>query len=499
MLFFWLASAGSAALGCTGATVRPVLCPDSLPPSLGYMATVLAFWIFDSSLTGVCFVYSLSVSLRLIAYCFNRAPILQYTTMNKHQLTQSLKDILPTYAGEYPPQLVSYIDSLYLLSLQKLPVLPNKADVARFHLCAYLAVERCQDRFNLPDPLLQRIPVQPRLVEKLLDDLLDKVMGGTASPHPTPTKRPHLPRSLPSKRANVPKVSSPLKRLQSLAPEGLKSLDPTDLRNAASPFNPLGESSLNAKSVPDSPNKVQANKESENWSPLKESPSKGPLKGTPLKGSPLKGSPSKSPFKGSAGGRTPNSPSKGIASPGGPRYVRHLTIADFISFANNFYIPASVTPQMIECFVAQQHKFTKKNEWLLACGLIYAAYVRINDKIIQNTIGKKTELQDQLFQYQKGGLMKWNMVMWLNVIEESVRGEPWLVDLELKYMHNDWSTEDTSREREFQAKLGRGWELYDTVGSMINLSVMYNNLSQETYYRTWTARLKEKLESLTSG
>lgn len=89
--------------------------------------------------------------------------------------------------------------------------------------------------------------------------------------------------------------------------------------------------------------------------------------------------------------------------------------------------------------------------------------------------------------------MKWNMVMWLNVIEESVRGEAWLVDLELKYMHNDWSAEDTSREREAQAKLGCGWELYESVGSMINPSVMYNKQSQETYYDTWSSRVMEKL------
>ena len=366
--------------------------------------------------------------------------------MNKQQLSQSLKDILPTYLGEYPAQLVSYIESLYHLSLQKLPVLPNKADVARFHLCTYLAVERCQDRFNLPDPLQQRIPLQPRHVEKLLDDLQDKVVGGINSPHTTPRKRPYTPVSLPNKRLAQPKVGSPLKKLQALAEESTEAKI-SELRNADSPFNPIEKKGLNPKSPFRTPRK---------------SPSKSGL----------------------------SSPT--AASPGTPRYIRHLTIADFISFANNFYIPASITPQIVECFTAEKHK---KNEWLLACGLIYVAYVRINHKLLDSTIGKKTELQDQLFQYQKGGLMKWNMVMWLNIIEESVRGEPWVVDLELKYVHNDWSVEDTSREREVQAKLGRGWELYESLGSMITPSVMFDKPSQESYYNTWTSRLLEKLSA----
>lgn len=89
--------------------------------------------------------------------------------------------------------------------------------------------------------------------------------------------------------------------------------------------------------------------------------------------------------------------------------------------------------------------------------------------------------------------MKANMVNWLNIVEEAVKNEPWAIDLELKYVHNDWSTKDTSRERELQAKLGKGWEILLAFGSMINPSVMFDKDSQVDYYKVWTERVMEKL------
>lgn len=371
--------------------------------------------------------------------------------MSKIQLVQSLKDVIPTHTGDFPPQLVSYVDSLYQMSLQKMPKLPNLAEVARFHLCAYLAVERCQERLDLPTPLLQKIPVHPKMVEKLLDDLLENVVHS-----PSPKKRVRTPTSSPMKRQNAPKVGSPLKRLRLAGGETPEKK--TGPRDDASPFV--------TKSTVESPFMAK----------LTDAAS---LSATILK----------SPVK------TPRKPTKSAAStPNSPRYLRHLTIADFISFANNFYIPASVTPALVECFMLQKHKFVKKNEWLLACGLIYAAYIRINHRLIDSTIGKKTELQDQLFQYQKGGLMKWNMVTWLSIIEESVKAEPWLIDLEIKYVHNNWSAEDTTKEKEIVAKLGRGYELLLTFGSMINPSTMFDKDTQQTYYETWTKRLLEQID-----
>lgn len=379
--------------------------------------------------------------------------------MSKLQLVESLKDVLPNFTGDYPPTLLSYVDSIYQLSLQRMPSLPNRADVARYHLCAYLAVDRYQQRFLLPPPVAERIPVQPKHLPRLLEDLQQRVLGDYSTPVSTPRKRPSLD-LLPAKQF-TPRVGSPLKKMRTLQSEGQPAF------SAESPFNPGGkDSNLLLRDV-DSPfnTKVGA------------SPTKSPRK-TPQssKISPLKST---------------------LSSPTTPRYLRQLSIPDFISFANNFYIPAKVTPHLLETFTTEKFKFVKKNEWLLACGIIHAAYIRINDRLLQSTIGKKTELQDQLFQYQKGGLMKSNMIMWINIIEESLKGLPWVVDLELKYVHNNWTTEDTTQEREILAKLGRGWELMLSIGSMITPSEMFDKSSQKVYFKTWTDRVHAELKKLT--
>lgn len=403
--------------------------------------------------------------------------------MNRFQLSQSLKDLLPTYSGEFPGQLVAYTDSLYQLSLQKIPSLPHKADVARHHLCAYLAIEKYRDRFSLPALLLHKIPLQPRFLEKVLNDLEQKVAVDFLSPLSS-HKRPDI---LTPKRLYAPGTGSPLKKLQKLASDDSaattnKTQESTDiespialktglLRDENSPFNvKKGLNTLTKKNTSDSP--------------LRTTPGSSPRKVAGR--SPLKKN-SKSPQK-LAGFSS--------ATTSSFRYVRHVSIPDFISFANNFYIPASVTPQLLETFFHEQHKFLKRNDWILACGLIHAAYIRINHRLLQNTLGRKTEFQDQLFQYQKGGLMKTSLINWINIIEESVKSEPWAVDLELKYVHNDWSTEDTTQDREIKAKLGKGWEIFLALGSMINPSVMFEKASQVEYYNVWTERVFEKLNSV---
>lgn len=386
--------------------------------------------------------------------------------MNRLQLSQSLKDLLPTYSGEYPPQLVAFTDSLYQLSLLKIPSLPHKADVARHHLCAFLAIERYKDRFSLPSPLMHKIPLQPRLVEKVLLDLDQKVVVGCNSPVTTPTK----PNLLPTKRSFTPSTGSPLKKLQKLTSDGSPNTSTNqsplsskliNLRDQDSPFNVKKKNQSPANTPSSSPRKSLAGR----------SPKKSPVKSSPLKSS------------------------ESANYMYGPRYYRHISVADFISFANNFYIPASVTPQLLDTFLREQHKFLKRNDWVLACGIIHAAYIRINHRILLTTLGRKTELQDQLFQYQKGGLMKASMINWLNIVEESVKSEPWAVDLELKYVYNDWSTEDTSQEREVQAKLEKGWEIFLAFGSMINPSVMFDKPSQKDYYKVWTERVYERLNN----
>lgn len=374
--------------------------------------------------------------------------------MSNLQLKLSLKDVIPTHPEPYPPQLISFADYLYLLSLQKNPVLPNRAEIARGHLCAYLAAEKYQQALKLPDPSSNKIPVQPKLVDKFLDDfrvsLLNQERSASGTPTSSPTKRRTqrtlnftTPMSSPSKiqkmspsKPNTPKISSPLKKLQALRDQELKQAGP---KLAGQPLTINDEESIFNQKSETEPN-------------------------------------------------TPSTPST--------KYIkRQITIADFISFANNFYIPASITPKMVESFVSHKYKFTKKNEWLLACGMINSAYVRINHQLIQKTIGAKSQFQHQLFQYQKGGLMRWNMLLWCNIIEDAIKDEPWISEIEQKYIFGKSLLREDIEKQEIDAKLGPGWNLLERFGTMVHPLVQFHLETQISYNDTWTKNILEILDS----
>lgn len=367
--------------------------------------------------------------------------------MSKVQLELLLRDVIPTFQGPIPLQLVKFVESLHLLSLQKQPILPNKADVGRMHICAYLGAEKYQERFSLPEASLRKVPLQPKIVDKILDDFRVNLLDGIRSPSSTPFSTPTKNRVSPTKALtsqNAPQISSPLKRLHALETPENDQKRPRLLADVESPFNPKnGSSSLNDEASPFNP-------------------------------------------KGSKEG----SPKKVLVS----RYQKRLTVADFISFCNNFYIPSTTTPLMVEAFLAQKHKFAKKSEWLLACGLVHAAYIRVNHQILGSKMGAKNKFQDQLFQYQKGGLMKRMMVMWINVVEDAVKHESWIRDLERKFVYRDGANEGSSHKAEIAAKLGKGWDIIEAIGGMVDASVMYDSQSQKEYYERWTGRVKEALE-----
>lgn len=368
--------------------------------------------------------------------------------MSKPQVRQSLKDVLPTCQEPFPRELVSFTDSLYLRSMQIQPKLPNRAEIARYHICAYLSAEKYQQALSLPNPSLAKVPVQAKLVNKLLDDFRVNLLNGVRSPSSSPTKSKTASSAFttPTKlnknttltpvKVSTPRISSPLKRLQELKDEDSatvinKKQKAEFINDAESPFNPKT-----------------------NRSP------------------------------------TPSTP----GTPSSPRYQKQITISDFISFANNFYIPSSITPRMVESFLDQRHKFTKKSEWLLACGMIHAAYIRINHKLITRKMGAKSQFQDQLFQYQKGGLMKWNMLLWVNIIEDAVKNDSWVHELEGKFVDGTWNSEGDLQPKEVLAKLGRGWDIIELFGSMITPSVMFDCESQNTYYKTWTDKVLVALD-----
>ena len=146
---------------------------------------------------------------------------------------------------------------------------------------------------------------------------------------------------------------------------------------------------------------------------------------------------------------------------------------------------------MVETFLVHKHKFVKKSEWLLACGMIHSAYIRINHKILTSKMGAKQKIVDQLFQYQKGGLMKKAMQLWLDIVEDWINDEAWIRDIEKQFMYDKDSVQQQQLTKEREARIGPGWGLLEKFGSMLHGDVLYDSKTQEDYYNTWTSRVLE--------
>ncbi|CAN3365225.1 hypothetical protein DICA1_F29184 [Diutina catenulata] len=385
------------------------------------------------------------------------------------QHKKAFEDLLPGYTDPIPRTLIAFVDSVYSKSLAQLPNFKN-GEVGRYHICAYLGLERFRDRLNLPDPDRRMIPVPPKVANKLIEDLrmvVDRTSSPSSTPTNSPTKRqqtdspfftpkssftsPTKPSMSPAKHS--PKKSSPLKRLREAAQEG----EPTPKRlTALKDANYSAESPFNPSPATKSPTLEPSDDESADDS-------------TPM-----------------------SSPSKQKAK---KKYVydrKRVSVLEFVQFANAFKIPAEVTTQLLNSFAKHRDKFVKKSEWLLACGLVYAAYSRINFQLLKQ-LGKDREVRDLLMQCQRGGLNKKQLEAFLKVVEDYIKAESWAVALERHYM-NGQAKESRNRDRaEYVARTAGSSEakhrneLLQSMGSMITGADLYESDAQSRYLATWTA------------
>ncbi|EMG46772.1 hypothetical protein G210_2971 [Candida maltosa Xu316] len=347
--------------------------------------------------------------------------------MSSQQAKQALRDVSSNYSGEHAPKLLNYITSLYQLSLRKQSVLPNKSEIARFHLCAYVVVEKYQTSFDLPPPNMSSIPIQPKMATKLLDDFREFINQVSAASTP---------------------VSSPQKKKQSASPQ-----TPTKVKSTATNGSPLKR--LRAEMSED-----------EEAAKTTDIVADGDVK---------------SPF---------NVPKRAKKTPSMTKDYwhdkKHVSIRDFIIFCNTFHIPSNITTKMVTTYLIHQHKFLKKSEWSLACGMIHAAYIRINHKLLSQQVGAKSEFMDLLLQYQKGGLSKWSLQSWCGIVADWIQDEPWIQEIEKHYMYESENVEQMKHTLERRAKIGEGWDLMEQFGAMIHGEHLTHSNRQKDYYDTWT-------------
>ncbi|KAI5966650.1 hypothetical protein KGF57_000614 [Candida theae] len=353
--------------------------------------------------------------------------------MASNQIKQSIKDIIPSYSGENSGRLSTYIDSLYNLSLRKSSILPNNAEIGRYHLCTYVIAEKFQTIFNLPEPDVTRIPIQPQVVLRLLTDFREMVnqMSAASTPTSSPKKRVVTPskNASPSKQG-LKQSGSPLKKLKAAAAAAAEEEEDDDEVNTTQSTSRKGHTA--------------------------------------------------SPFASGTNTFTKKS----------YKYdFKIVSLSDFITFCNTFYIPSRYTVQMLSTFYLHKHKFAKKTDWSLACGIVYTAYIRINHKLLRDKVGAKPEFMNLLLHYQKGGLSKSTLQSWCTLVEEWIRREPWVQEIEKQYMYGTEAMMETTLNNEYIGMIGEGWDLMERLGAMIHGEVLYQSDTQNEYFSTWSRRM----------
>lgn len=337
--------------------------------------------------------------------------------MSQIPIKSAINDIAPGIEPSALPQLTSFCERLYNISKGKSL---NKNEIVRYHICAYLTIEKYLHNLNLPDPQINKIPLPSKTSIKLINEFRGYLneISGTSSPR-SPLSLVSTPLSQKrSKAVTTPLRSSPLKKLQALATE-----------------------------EPEQPEEI----DEDNPFLTKKSPKKSPTK----------------------------SPRKPV------RYnIENITVPQLIQLCENFYIPASTAKHIIQCFINKRHKFSKKSDWYLACALVYAAYIRINDKLVKEKIKFNETVINQLMRHQLAHLKKANLVYWVNVLNNDIKDEPWIIELDKKYIYGIKAI--NQHELELNAKLGNDYQLYDSLGCMVNPHNDYSSETQNRYFDNWS-------------
>lgn len=408
-----------------------------------------------------------------------------------HQKKAVYEDILPGYVDAIPTKLSQFAELIHLASM-RLP-LSLDANAARFHMCVYLAAERLHQRLGLPEPERQKIPCRPKVMEKALNELRSRVVDELSTPIGSPVTTPTKPRrssltplgtptSSPTKQPplplkHLPRKLSPLKRLREAAAEdddddGLNTPARKRRFPGAVDLPPVSESPFNPD--PTTPTKLLHDRDPlDSDEDFVESPSK---------------SPALSPSKSST---SPSKPSSKTSIPKKVLYDRRVVkIVDFVKFANTFYIPDIITTKLLNSFARHRDKFKKRGEWPLACGLVYGAYKRINHRRLEK-LGETKNIIDKIHTWQKGGMTREYMELFFGIVEDYVRNEAWVRQLERDYMGFRGKERYEQERSEYEARTGgtpeaiKHNELLVQLGAMVTGANEYQLQAQQEYYEVW--------------
>lgn len=345
--------------------------------------------------------------------------------MSLQRAAGAVKDVLPNFTDKIPSKLTDYTENLYMKSNSKLGgVLKPTEEIARYHICAYIAVEKLADRLSLPEPSTDKIPIPPKNLARLVNDFRNGLSNlspvkGNSSPF----------------KGTEPLTPTRKRTKQILAtPSSSKKLK-LDASPAMSPMTPRRRG------------RPPKNATLENVSPFK-SPAKSPVKSP---GRPRKYSPLKTDVK---------SPSK----------KAQLSPAQIIAFCKKFHLPDEVITNILKSFNFYYGKIS--NQWCLLCGLVNMAYNVINTSELDSKIGARSKFFNDLHHFQNGGIVKQELHFWLKLVDDILAGEKWIQDLQTE--HKDSQTSKpihsfgnmTQQDSIFDSG-AKAWKAYDSWAAKI--------------------------------
>lgn len=308
--------------------------------------------------------------------------------MSSPFILTALRDVAPTLSEPYPQELKRLIDNLYNSSKHKIQLKQNE-EIARYHICAIIAVNKLKQELGLLDPLLDKSPVPTRTALQLLHlfETSLQIKGSKSTPVSTPQKKRAL---------EVEVTPSSTKRRG--RPPSAKKLPLTERLEALS--------SQTSKTPETSPikSKTAAFFKTSNGSPSVKSPTKYP------------------------GSSTYSSPSK---------HMQLLSASEITGLCNKFQLETSIIENILETF--KQYCSKVSNEWVLLCGLIINCYFVINHKVISENVGSKTNVIKTMFSLQNGGLMLDEVNKSITIVQNLITHNKWFKQLKMK---NDLSFEE---------------------------------------------------------
>ncbi len=364
--------------------------------------------------------------------------------MSTQFIINAIRDILPTLQEPYPKELVEYTNSLYSLSKIK-QVLNPQYEIARYHLCCYLTVEKFRSRLSLPEPTFEKIPIPERKLRSVMLEFKGGLLKKSEVMSPmTPRKRKRRYDQLPTPQSSGKRTHrSPTKVLFNpyLTPESGKASKTNEIIDIDSKDFKL-KSGRNMRA-----RLMAAAQETQPSEPSTPRSTKRRVRRSLNRLSPHRVSAAK----------------------------REITTALLISFCNRLYIPENTTGDIMNTYKA--YRLRIRNPWGLLCGLTAIAFICLNADIVNNTIGVKSKLYQTLQRYQSGALTIDNIKEWTHIVQTLCAEEPWIKKLQQKGNENNKP------------------ELHGipSLTSFIGEDVCYNSLESTKSYNNWLQELRKVL------